>query len=102
MDLAVIVVPAKAVPKVLEECSRKKVKGVIIISSGFGEIAFITQSGVIRAKDTLKLGQHKQQGLRSITFIVILVVFAILFFALTALKHGMPELMLKAGTFVYR
>lgn len=38
VDLTVIVVPAKAVPKVMEECSRKKVKGTVIISSGFGEI----------------------------------------------------------------
>lgn len=38
VDLAVIVVPARIVPKVLEECSRKGVKGVVIISGGFGEI----------------------------------------------------------------
>jgi acetyl coenzyme A synthetase (ADP forming)-like protein len=38
VDLAVIVVPAKVVPKVLEECAEKGVKGVVIISSGFGEI----------------------------------------------------------------
>ncbi|MDP6459827.1 MAG: CoA-binding protein [Candidatus Hydrothermarchaeota archaeon] len=38
VDLAVIVVPAKAVPKVMEECSRKKITGTVIISSGFSEI----------------------------------------------------------------
>ncbi|UCE91819.1 MAG: CoA-binding protein [Methanobacteriota archaeon] len=37
IDLAVIVVPAEFVPKVMTECARKKVKGAIIISSGFGE-----------------------------------------------------------------
>lgn len=37
IDLAVIVVPAEFVPKVMSECARKKVKGAIIISSGFGE-----------------------------------------------------------------
>lgn len=38
IDLAVIVVPAKIVPIVMEECSKKKIKGVIIISAGFGEV----------------------------------------------------------------
>jgi len=37
VDLAVIAVPAKIVPKVVEECCQKKVGGMIIISSGFGE-----------------------------------------------------------------
>ncbi len=37
IDLAVIAVPAEAVPKVMTECAKKKVKGAIIISSGFGE-----------------------------------------------------------------
>jgi acetyltransferase len=38
VDLAVIVVPARIVPGVMRECSRKGVRGVVIISSGFGEI----------------------------------------------------------------
>ncbi len=38
IDLAVISVPAKIVPKVLEECGKKGVKVVVIISSGFSEI----------------------------------------------------------------
>ncbi len=38
IDLAVIAVPAKIVPQIMEECAEKKVKGVIIISAGFGEI----------------------------------------------------------------
>ncbi len=37
VDLAVIVVPAPCVPQVLEECGRKGVKAVIVISAGFGE-----------------------------------------------------------------
>ncbi len=36
--LAVISVPAKIVPIVLKECGKKKIKSVIIISSGFSEI----------------------------------------------------------------
>jgi acetyl coenzyme A synthetase (ADP forming)-like protein len=38
VDLAVITVPAPFVPGVLEECGRKKIPAVTIISAGFGEI----------------------------------------------------------------
>lgn len=38
IDLAVIVVPAVFVAKVLRECAKKKISSVIIISSGFSEI----------------------------------------------------------------
>jgi len=37
IDLAVIVVPNRIVPAVLEECGQKKVKYVIVISAGFRE-----------------------------------------------------------------
>ncbi|MEM1586267.1 MAG: acetate--CoA ligase [Candidatus Bathyarchaeia archaeon] len=37
VDLAVIIVPANIVPSVLEDCGVKGVKGVVIISAGFGE-----------------------------------------------------------------
>jgi len=38
VDLAVIIVPAKLVPEVLEQCGGKNIKGAIIISAGFKEI----------------------------------------------------------------
>ncbi|HEY9077053.1 MAG TPA: acetate--CoA ligase family protein [Anaerolineaceae bacterium] len=38
IEAAVIVVPAKFVPSVLEECGQKGVKGLIIITSGFSEV----------------------------------------------------------------
>ncbi|MEM1509460.1 MAG: acetate--CoA ligase family protein [Thermofilaceae archaeon] len=38
VDLAVIVVPALLVPQVLEECGKKGVKSVAIITSGFKEV----------------------------------------------------------------
>jgi acetate---CoA ligase (ADP-forming) len=38
VDLAVVLVPAKAVPAVLEECGQKGVKGAVIISAGFREV----------------------------------------------------------------
>ena len=37
IDLAIIAVPAEFVPKVMTECAKKKVKGAIVISSGFAE-----------------------------------------------------------------
>ena len=38
LDLAVVSVPAALVPRVLDECGRKGVKAVIIISGGFKEV----------------------------------------------------------------
>jgi acyl-CoA synthetase (NDP forming) len=38
VELAVIVVPASVVPNVMDDAAAKKVKDVVIISSGFGEI----------------------------------------------------------------
>ena len=38
IDLAIIVIPAKAVNSVLEKCGKAKIKNVIIISAGFKEI----------------------------------------------------------------
>ncbi len=38
IDLAVIVVPSRFVPGVLEECGKNKIKGAVIISAGFKEV----------------------------------------------------------------
>ena len=38
VDLAVIAVPAEAVPAVLEDCGRAKVKSAVVISGGFAEV----------------------------------------------------------------
>ncbi len=38
VDLAVIVVPARFVPTVLEECGQRGVKGAVIITAGFREV----------------------------------------------------------------
>jgi acetyltransferase len=37
IDLAVICIPSKKVPRILKECGKKGIKNVIIISSGFAE-----------------------------------------------------------------
>ena len=38
VDIAIILVPSKIVESIIEECVEKKVKGIIIITAGFGEI----------------------------------------------------------------
>jgi acetyltransferase len=38
VDLAIIVVPSRFVPDVLEECGQKKIKAAIVITAGFKEI----------------------------------------------------------------
>ena len=38
IDLAVIVVPAKHVKQVIEECAEKGVRGLVVISAGFSEV----------------------------------------------------------------
>jgi acetyl coenzyme A synthetase (ADP forming)-like protein len=38
LDLVIVSVPAKIVPQIIRDCAQKKVKNVIIISSGFSEV----------------------------------------------------------------
>lgn len=48
VDLAIIAIPHQLVLKAAEECARKKVKAVIIISAGFGE--FSSEGGKLQEK----------------------------------------------------
>ncbi len=58
-DLAVVVVPAPIVPKVLEECGKKRVRTAIIISGGFKEVGNLELE-----KRVLKtLQKYKMRGL---------------------------------------
>jgi len=38
VDLAIVLVPAKAVPGVIEECGQKGIQGAVVISAGFREV----------------------------------------------------------------
>ena len=38
IDLAIIVLPAKMVPAIFEECLTKGIKGIVLITAGFKEI----------------------------------------------------------------
>lgn len=56
IDLAVIAIPAKAVPKILEECNKKNIKNIIILSAGFSEIGnYKLEEKVTKIKDKYKL-----------------------------------------------
>ncbi|MDR0391569.1 MAG: acetate--CoA ligase family protein [Planctomycetaceae bacterium] len=54
IDLAVLIVPAKVVNSVVNECKDKGVKGLVIISAGFKEIG---GEGIEREKQLIKLVQ---------------------------------------------
>ncbi|MBU0624361.1 MAG: CoA-binding protein [Candidatus Thermoplasmatota archaeon] len=61
IDLAIIAIPAEFVPKVMTECAKKKVKGVIVISSGFGETG---EKGRLLEEEVLQIA--RKGGMRLI------------------------------------
>ena len=61
IDLAVIATPSKIVPKVLEECGKKGIKGAIIITAGFKEVG---GEGELLQKEVEEIG--KRYGIRII------------------------------------
>ncbi len=56
IDLAVIVTPAATVCDLAQECGKKKVKTLVIISAGFSELA--TDEGKKRERELLSIAQH--------------------------------------------
>ena len=59
VDVAVIATPASTTPEIMETCARKRVKGVVIISSGFSE------EGNMALEEKM-LGIAKEAGIRII------------------------------------
>jgi len=57
IDLAVIVIPYSYVPAVLEECGKKKVPGVVVISAGFREAGM---EGLEREMELLEIAREYQ------------------------------------------
>jgi acetyl coenzyme A synthetase (ADP forming)-like protein len=55
VDLAIVCVPARLVPRVLKDCVIKGVKGVTIISAGFGELA---KKGKALQEEFLKIAKE--------------------------------------------
>jgi acetyl coenzyme A synthetase (ADP forming)-like protein len=54
IDVAIIVIPAEYVNSVAEECGKKQVKGLVIITAGFKEIG---GEGVRREQDLVKIAK---------------------------------------------
>ncbi|MDJ0882002.1 MAG: CoA-binding protein, partial [Gammaproteobacteria bacterium] len=54
IDLVVIAIPAKRIPKVIKECAQLSVKAVIVLSAGFAEIGKKGQSLQNEIVDTAK------------------------------------------------
>ena len=61
IDVAVIVVPARFIPSIIEECVKKEVQGAVIISSGFRDIG---PEGAALENQILKIAE--KSGLRII------------------------------------
>jgi acetyl coenzyme A synthetase (ADP forming)-like protein len=54
IDVAIIVIPAEYVTSVAEECGKKQVKGLVIISAGFKEIG---REGVQREQELVEIAE---------------------------------------------
>lgn len=52
VDLAVIVIPAKAVAEALKDCAKAGVKGVVVITAGFKEVG---GDGLLREKEIVEI-----------------------------------------------
>jgi acetyltransferase len=61
IDLAILIIPGKAIQQVLQECGQKGCKNVIIISAGFAEHGL---EGKNREKEIIEIA--KEQGIRFI------------------------------------
>jgi acetate---CoA ligase (ADP-forming) subunit alpha len=61
VDLAVFTIPEQSVEKVLAACGEKKVKGITLVTAGFGEI-FEDQEGIDKEKKLVELA--KSFGIR--------------------------------------
>ena len=57
IDLAVIVIPYTYVPEVLEDCGRKKIPAVVVISAGFREAGM---EGVERELELVEIANKYQ------------------------------------------
>lgn len=55
VDLAVIITPAATIPRLMEECGQKGVRGVIIISAGFAESS---PEGRVRQDEILEIARR--------------------------------------------
>jgi acyl-CoA synthetase (NDP forming)/RimJ/RimL family protein N-acetyltransferase len=64
VDLAVIAVPAAAVPAVVEDCAKRGVRGLVVISSGFGERGTDEEREAGRAAQRQLVAAARAYGMR--------------------------------------
>lgn len=55
IEIAIFVIPGKLVPSIAEECGKKNIKGIIVISAGFKEIG---GEGVIREEKLIEVAKR--------------------------------------------
>jgi len=60
LDLALIIVPAAAVPDVLEECGQKGVRGAVVVSAGFKEVG---PDGAVLEKRAVEIARRYKMPL---------------------------------------
>src|SRR4030042_4478749 len=61
VDLAIICIPAQAVPSALEECARKEIRNIHILSSGFQELG--TPEGHRLEKEIRRIAEQNRLNL---------------------------------------
>jgi acetyl coenzyme A synthetase (ADP forming)-like protein len=61
VDVAIVVVPAAVVPEIVDQCARKRVHGLVIVSAGFAEIG---GDGVARQQEIVATA--RRNGMRII------------------------------------
>jgi len=71
VDVALITTPAESIPGILEECSKKNVKGAVIISGGFGELGTKGKQkekeiAAIAAKNNIRIIGPNTSGMMSL------------------------------------
>jgi len=64
IDLAVIAVPAQSVPDVVSECAARGVRGLVIVSGGFGERGSAEERAAGREAQRLLVSQARANGMR--------------------------------------
>jgi acyl-CoA synthetase (NDP forming)/RimJ/RimL family protein N-acetyltransferase len=64
IDLAVIAVPAASVPDVVRQCAERGVRGLVVISGGFGERGTDEQRAAGRAAQRELVASARAQGMR--------------------------------------
>src|SRR5829696_402239 len=64
VDLAVVAVPAAAVAGVVEQCARKRVRGLVVVSGGFGEGGLGERDRAGRELQQALVAAARAQGMR--------------------------------------